>query len=84
MDKCKGVLWLRQVPKRGFYPKGNGQVRLTVPCLKPGHKLPAFDLRERGDILGVRMSAFRTGRVPEDAADRMASAAASTLREASS
>jgi RNA 3'-terminal phosphate cyclase (ATP) len=36
--------------KRGFYPKGGGQVDVTAHALPAGQALPAFDLTTRGNV----------------------------------
>lgn len=64
-----------ELVRRGFFPRGQGQVRLTVARLPPGGCLPALDLTERGEISGIAIRAFTAGRVVPAVGERLAAAA---------
>lgn len=63
--------------RRGFYPKGNGQVQVGV---QPLRELAPIVLRERGDVTSVRGFAYVAGVLPMKLADEMAKEAESVLR----
>ncbi|KZT03568.1 RNA 3'-terminal phosphate cyclase [Laetiporus sulphureus 93-53] len=65
--------------KRGYYPKGGGEVRLSV-CPKDG-PLPAVTLTERGKVISVGGRAYVAG-LPAHLATTMRDAAAETLTRA--
>ncbi len=64
-----------QLIRRGFFPRGQGQVQLTVERLAPGACLPAIDLTERGEIMSIAIRAFTAGRVVPSVGERLADAA---------
>jgi RNA 3'-terminal phosphate cyclase (ATP) len=70
------------VPHRGFYPRGGGEVLLTARALAPGQALPPLRLERRGAVVAVRGVAFTAGSVPQNVAERMASAAKAALHAA--
>lgn len=55
---------------------------LSVSGLAAGSCLPAFQMTTPGHVTSVRISAFRAGKAPHDAAERMASAAEDALKQA--
>ena len=61
--------------RRGFFPKGQGQVVLTVQRLPAGGCLPAIDLTERGEITGIGIRAFTAGKLLPAIGERLAAAA---------
>lgn len=61
--------------RRGFFPKGQGQVALTVQRLPAGACLPAIDLTERGEITGIAIRAFTAGKLAPAIGERLAAAA---------
>ena len=70
-----GVRAHMQLVRRGFFPRGQGQVRLTVAALPPGGRLPALDLTQRGDVARIDVRAFTAGRVVPSVGERLAAAA---------
>ena len=70
-----GVRASLQLVRRGFFPRGQGQVQLTAERLAPGACLPAIDLTDRGEIVAVAIRAFTAGRVVPSVGERMADAA---------
>ena len=70
------------VTRRGFYPRGGGEVILTARALAPGQALPPLRLERRGAVVAVRGVAFTAGSVPAHVAERMASAAKAALHAA--
>jgi len=83
LRRCLGVDVVFQRVYRGFYPRGGGQVVVSVAPLGAGAKLPAFELVDRGDAGRATVAAFAAGRAPAAAAARMARAAAAALGEES-
>ena len=76
--------------RRGFFPKGQGAVSLTVTPLRPGATLPPITLERRRrkggrsteEKISVEVSAFSAGAaVPEAAARAAADACAAALLE---
>lgn len=65
--------------RRGYYPKGGGEVQLTVEPLKEGQTLSSFDLTERGDVLRIHGRIFISGNVRKTFLSRMASKVKDTL-----
>ena len=70
------------VPRRGFYPRGGGEVVLTARAMQPGTPLPPLRLEHRGAVVAIRGVAFTAGAVPQHVAERMASAARAALHAA--
>lgn len=76
-----------QVRKRGFFPRGQGEVSLTVTPLRPGATLPPITLlrrktggKDEDERVSVEVSAFSAGdRVPEAAAGEAAEACVAAL-----
>ena len=78
-----------QVRKRGFFPRGQGLVSLTVTPLRPGETLPPITLLRRKtggkeeERVSVEVSAFSAGdKVPESAAGEAAEACVAALLDA--
>lgn len=72
-----GIEFEIDVERRGFYPRGGGQVSLST---KPvDGQLKPLVVEERGKVTSVRLSAFSGGNMPEHVVRRMISAATSTL-----
>jgi len=57
-----------EIARHGFYPKGGGEVKLTITPVKSIKPLVAV---ERGDFVGMHIEAL-VGRYPKDYAERMA------------
>lgn len=70
-----GVHASMQLVRRGFFPRGQGQVQLTVERLAPGACLPAIDITDRGEIVSIAIRAFTAGRVVPSVGERLADAA---------
>ena len=70
-----GVRASVQLVRRGFFPRGQGQVQLAAERLAPGACLPAIDLTDRGEIVSIAIRAFTAGRVVPSVGERMADAA---------
>jgi RNA 3'-terminal phosphate cyclase (ATP) len=61
------------VIRRGFYPRGGGEVLLhTIPLR---HPLPAINLTERGNVVSVLIRSIYAGKCPRKVAEHMATAA---------
>ena len=66
------------VKKRGYFPRGGGEVTLTI---QPWSKLLVpLKLTDRGDVSEIRIRSFVAGKVPTHVAEDMAKAATSVLR----
>lgn len=50
-----------EIKKRGYYPKGGGEVNVRVQPLAPGQKLRAVNLLERGRLVAIRGLAHYAG-----------------------
>lgn len=75
-----GIQVNMQLERRGFFPKGQGHVALTVQALPPGACLPAIDLTERGEITGITVWAFTAGRLVPTIGERLAVAAQKEIK----
>ncbi|RPD65847.1 RNA 3'-terminal phosphate cyclase [Lentinus tigrinus ALCF2SS1-7] len=67
-----------EIVKRGYYPKGGGEVRVSIPAI-PG-PLPPVTLTERGKVKTVRGRSYVAG-LPKSLADSMCAAATEVLVE---
>ena len=65
--------------RRGFYPRGGGELALNVMPLSVGTSLPPLLLTERGELVSVRITAFAAGKHQLPVAQRLCSAAKSAL-----
>lgn len=65
-----------EVVRKGFYPKGGGEVNFF---LSPVHQLEAIDMTEVGEVTEVRGWSFTAGSLPVRVAERMTSACRSHL-----
>lgn len=57
--------------RRGFYPRGGGEIRVAIPHLSSTTmllSLPPIRLVERGEISGITIRVFSAGRCPSSAA----------------
>lgn len=79
LQRRLGVSASAHVSRRGFYPKGGGQVTLRATALAPGTTLPALALHSRGTVTAIRCTAFTAGNTPRDVAQRMANSARGAL-----
>jgi RNA 3'-terminal phosphate cyclase (ATP) len=73
-----------RVLRRGFFPRGGGEVHVTV---KPGRvqlPLPAIRLTERGTITEINIRAYSGGNCPRSVAKQLADSAKSYLLSSSS
>lgn len=71
-----------QLVRRGFYPKGGGEVVLQVPSLPPNQPLPPWHLTDRGYLTRIDGMAYTAGKLKPETGSRMAKAAADCLRRA--
>lgn len=76
--RIMGVETRLRVYRRGFYPRGGGEVEVQT---QPSRKLKPLMLQELGRILEVRGLVYSC-RLPGHIADRMASSASERLRRA--
>lgn len=67
-----GVVAAASIVKRGFYPRGGGEVELRVT---PQAALRAITALDRGVVVAVHVLAFTAGAVPRAVGPRMAAAA---------
>jgi RNA 3'-terminal phosphate cyclase (ATP) len=61
--------------RRGFYPRGGGEVRLAVRRLSKALPLPPIRLTERGRITRIVVRAFAAGNCPPSTAETLSSTA---------
>ncbi|KAI8998900.1 RNA 3'-terminal phosphate cyclase [Trametes punicea] len=73
-----GVQLSLNIVKRGYYPKGGGEVHVSVPPVRG--PLPAVTLIERGPVKAVFGRSYVAG-LPKDLAESMRKAATSVLVE---
>ncbi|EDQ89146.1 uncharacterized protein MONBRDRAFT_25783 [Monosiga brevicollis MX1] len=66
-----------RVVTRGFFPKGQGEVHLSVP---PVPRLHGMELLERGEVARVTGLSYVAGPIPDRVAREMAAAARRALR----
>eukprot|EP00455_Lapot_gusevi_P028252 TRINITY_DN3006_c0_g1_i1.p1 TRINITY_DN3006_c0_g1~~TRINITY_DN3006_c0_g1_i1.p1 ORF type:complete len:403 (-),score=91.55 TRINITY_DN3006_c0_g1_i1:12-1220(-) len=79
LEKLFHVTFQLQINKRGFFPRGGGEVQLNV---EPIQKLLAFDLTDPGHVVTVGGLAYCSGSLPESVATRMAQGASKKLSKA--
>ena len=65
-------------PRRGYYPRGGGQVTASI---RPCSRLTPLDLTVRSDVKGAVVTS-RCGMLPRSVAERQAQAASEWLRRA--
>ncbi|KAL3701274.1 hypothetical protein R1sor_019296 [Riccia sorocarpa] len=70
------------VLRRGYYPRGGGEVRLEVSPLQPGEKIRAIDLTERGELTRIRGYIYVGGVLPKSMAWAMRKVVLRELRKA--
>ncbi|KAH7107466.1 RNA 3'-terminal phosphate cyclase [Auriculariales sp. MPI-PUGE-AT-0066] len=70
-----------RIGRRGYFPKGGGEVQVTIPESQ-GKPLPALTLLERGKVTSVKGYAFVAG-LPATLANEMQTSAQDLLRGAS-
>jgi len=75
LRKRLGISVHMKLDRRGFFPRGQGHVQLTAARLAPGTCLPAIDLTNRGEIVGMAIRAFTAGRLVPTIGERLAAAA---------
>ncbi len=69
-----------QTVRRGYYPRGGGEVVLTVRGRPAGAAIPQLEYTRRGRLLAIKGVAHATTDLQErEVAERMAQAAVSTL-----
>jgi RNA 3'-terminal phosphate cyclase (ATP) len=60
------------VKRRGYFPKGGGQVVVTVDRASPTQKLRPMHRVDRGHVVSVFVRAFHAGSIPQPFAQEMA------------
>ncbi|KAK3238238.1 hypothetical protein CYMTET_51736 [Cymbomonas tetramitiformis] len=60
-----------EMPRRGFMPRGGGCIQIAVEGLEAEQQLPAFSLKERGELKSIEIRAFYAGRLSREVAERM-------------
>lgn len=73
-------VWL-QVWKRGFYPKGGGQVQLRVRSWQGQPAWQGVQLLEQPPLWQVHIRTFTAGKVAEKVGSRMADAAQQVIEQ---
>jgi RNA 3'-terminal phosphate cyclase (ATP) len=68
--------------RRGFFPRGGGEVHVTVRPLQPGKSLESFDIMDPRRVVRVRISAFVAGNLRVGIAKRLVAAARAELQAA--
>lgn len=71
-----GVYFNCDIIRRGYYPKGGGEI---VVSTKPIHQLKAVELTDRGKVTSIRGTAFVAGVLPFHIAKRMAQTASDII-----
>ncbi|XP_019851369.1 PREDICTED: RNA 3'-terminal phosphate cyclase-like [Amphimedon queenslandica] len=72
LAEAMGVHFECTINQRGFFPKGRGEVLIT---LDPVHHLKPITLLDRGDINGITIEAFTAGLVHRKVSHEMIAAA---------
>jgi len=70
--KRMGAEFTLSCSRRGFYPKGGGDVHLDVPGLQPGQTLLPIDISTRGDVQLADATLFVTQELRDDEAAAIA------------
>ncbi|CAH1772764.1 unnamed protein product [Owenia fusiformis] len=73
-----GVKFDCDIVKRGYYPKGGGEVRITIHPIK---QLNAVDMTDLGKVDSISGRAFVAGALPKKVADIMANSARDHLKK---
>eukprot|EP00128_Syssomonas_multiformis_P006963 Colp12_sorted_trinity150504_noHs@12049 len=68
-----------RISKRGYYPKGGGEVVLSK--VNPVYELKPINLLERGDVIRIEGRAFTAGGVKQSVSSQMAAAAKKVLKK---
>eukprot|EP00540_Astrosyne_radiata_P001863 CAMPEP_0116837300 /NCGR_PEP_ID=MMETSP0418-20121206/8576_1 /TAXON_ID=1158023 /ORGANISM="Astrosyne radiata, Strain 13vi08-1A" /LENGTH=298 /DNA_ID=CAMNT_0004467167 /DNA_START=206 /DNA_END=1102 /DNA_ORIENTATION=- len=66
--------------QRGYYPKGKGEVHVSIESLRTSLPLNPLVMKERGDVCRVYIRSFYTGKLPPRLAHGMAHAAQEILQ----
>jgi RNA 3'-terminal phosphate cyclase (ATP) len=74
-----GVHITASLKKRGFYPKGGGELMLTAAPVSRQAGMPPLNLVHRGRVSEVRATVFVAGTIPPAVGQRMADAAKAAL-----
>lgn len=67
------------IQRRGYYPRGGGQIVLSMPCITG--PLPSVTLISRGDVTVIKGKAYVAGTLQLHLAQKMADAATAYLVE---
>lgn len=66
--------------RRGFYPKGGGEVHITAGQERVSCPIRSFAWRDRGDVISIKGKSYSQG-LPAHIAERMREAALNVLQE---
>lgn len=66
--------------RHGFYPKGNGEAKLTVTPLRKGETITPITLTERGEVESISIKAF-ISRIPKNIGDKIVRITLEKLKE---
>lgn len=80
LEQCAGISVELTLLRRGFFPRGGGQIEMKIPAITHGNCIPAIQLMEFGRISRVNISSFTAGRVHQTVGERMVAAAERDLR----
>lgn len=77
-----GIAAQVDIIKRGYFPRGGGQLKVTIDTLPPSQKVPPLDLTVRGDITRISGKAYVAGRLSPSIAREVRDAAVARLSPA--
>lgn len=82
MVQPMGVNFTIEIAKRGYFPKGGGEVTLRVPAIiRPDFKLKPIMMVKRGSIVNVHIWVYYGGKMPRHVADRLLTGARTALMD---
>ncbi len=68
------------VKKRGYYPRGGGELKVNVPALTKGQTIPPVTLLNRGPVTKINGFSYVSGSLPSHLAEQIRSAAYDALK----
>lgn len=78
--RAMGVEFGLDVTRRGFFPKGGGEIVLSVPATPPGYTLTPIRMLKRGPIVAIHIWTYYSGKMPAHVSERLCTAARTTLQ----
>jgi len=78
LERHAGVKFNLDIAKRGYYPRGGGELKIEVD---PVEFVKPITLTERGEVVSVAIRSFVAGTVPYHVCERMALNARQVLRK---